>query len=251
MISLEIADCIATITLCRPPVNAINEEWLDQMNAAIDTIAASPAVSVVIVASNERTFCAGADLRLMASRFDTDEGRDQMIAFVRRIQQTYVRLENLGAVSIAMINGAAMGGGFELALACDLRVISETAKVGLPEAKLGLLPGAGGTQRMTLKCGDDVARRLILGAEIVDGKLARDLRIAHWCVPSTEIAAFTQDLAERVATSSSAALAECKQCIAAAGHTDEDGYERELTGTRTLLETEQTQKRVRDFLGAS
>lgn len=250
MISLDISDQIATITLNRPPVNAINEDWLDRMNDAIATIEASPDVSVVIVASSGKAFCAGADLRLMADRFDTENGRDQMIPFVRRIQETYERLEKLDAVSIAMINGAAMGGGLELALACDLRVISDSAKVGLPEARLGLLPGAGGTQRMTLKCGDAVARRLILGAEIVDGALARELGVAHWCVPGDELAAFTQYLAKRVSASSGAALAECKQCIAAAGTAGEDGYERELTGTRTLLETDQTQARVKAFLDA-
>ncbi|MCP3969726.1 MAG: enoyl-CoA hydratase/isomerase family protein [Rhodobacteraceae bacterium] len=250
MISLSVTDHIATITLHRPPVNAINEEWLDRMNAAIDEIAASSQVSVVLIGSGERVFCAGADLSLMSRRFDTTEGRDLMIAFVRRMQQTYERLENLGAVSIARIEGAAMGGGLELALACDLRVICETARVGLPEARLGLLPGAGGTQRMTRKCGDDVARRLILGAEIVDGRMARELRIAQWCVAASEIADFTRELAERVGTSTGAALAECKHCIAAVDSQGEDGFERELAGTRALLETEQTRLRVREFLNS-
>ena len=248
MISLSIAGNVATVTLCRQPVNAINEEWLNQLSAAIDRIEATVEISVVRINSSARAFCAGADLALMSSRFETAEGRDLMISFVRRLQQVYARIENLNAVSIAEIAGAAMGGGFELALACDLRVIAETAKVGLPEAKLGLLPGAGGTQRMTRKCGDNVARRLILGAETVDGVLARELGIAHWCVPAGEIGDFTSKLAKRVSASTGAALAECKRCIEAAGDEAQDGYALELTGTLALLETEQTQTRVRRFL---
>ncbi len=248
MITLSIDDCIATITLCRKPVNAINEEWLVKLNSALDSVENDPGISVVKICSSERVFCAGADLQLMSSRFETAEGRDLMIAFVRRIQGAYTRIENLNAVSIAEIAGAALGGGLELALACDLRVISEPAKVGLPEAKLGLLPGAGGTQRLTRKCGDDVARRLILGAELIDGSKAQELRVANWCVPASEIEGFTADLARRVSSSTNAALAECKRCIAAAGVESEDGFALELSGTLALLANQQTQDNVRRFL---
>ncbi len=198
MISLDIDGFIATITLCRPPVNAINEEWLDSLNSALDKIQDSGAVSVVWIRSSERVFCAGADLNLMSSRFATKDGQELMISFVRRIQQVYARLENMGAVSVAEINGAAMGGGLELALACDLRVIADTARIGLPEAGLGLLPGAGGTQRMTRRCGDDVARRLILGGEIIDGKMARELRIAHWNIPDSDMENFARELVNNI-----------------------------------------------------
>ncbi len=248
MISLSINGFIATITLCRPPVNAINEEWLDCLDSAVDEIQDNTAVSVVWIRSSERAFCAGADLALMSSRFDTKDGQDLMISFVRRIQQVYARLENMSAVSVAEISGAAMGGGLELALACDLRVIANTARIGLPEAGLGLLPGAGGTQRMTRQCGDDVARRLILGGEIIDGKTARELRVAHWSVREAETEIFTKDLVDKISRLSGQALAECKRCIGAAHNEPEDGFEYELAGTRRLFANEDTQLRVRRFL---
>ncbi len=248
MISLAINGFIATITLCRPPVNAINEEWLDSLDSALDEIKDSTAVSVVLIRSSERVFCAGADLNLMSSRFNTKDGQELMISFVRRIQQVYARLEKLNAVSVAEINGAAMGGGLELALACDLRVIAHTARIGLPEAGLGLLPGAGGTQRLTKRCGDDVARRLILGGEIIDGKTAGELRVAQWSIPDRDIENFTRDIVDKISKLSGPALAECKRCIGAAHSESEDGFEYEITGTRTLLANEETQQRVRRFL---
>ncbi len=248
MISFMVSGPVATITLDRPPVNAINEEWLDRFGAALDQTEARDDLSVLIIRSAQKVFCAGADLALMRSRFETVKGRNQMIAMVRRIQALYARIERSNLVSIAEIGGAAMGGGLELALACDLRVISKTAKVGLPEAALGLLPGAGGTQRMTARCGDDTARRLILGAEVVDGKTAQQLRVAQWCVSAAEIADFTTALSERVSAASPQALGQCKRCIGAVTASGVDGFEVEIDGTRALLESAETQRRVHKFL---
>ena len=90
---------------------------------------------------------------------------------------------------LAEIGGAAMGGGFELALACDLRIAANEAKVGLPEVRLGLIPGAGGTQRLTRLCGPALANRLILGAEVLDGATAAALGVVHWSAPRAELAA--------------------------------------------------------------
>ena len=248
MISLALDDHHAIVTLCRPPVNAINEEWLTALDEAISQIESHSEIGVVWIRSSERLFSAGADLGLMRDRFSTEAGRDLMISFVRRIQRVYARLEALGAVSIAEINGAAMGGGLELALACDLRVIAEEAKVGLPEARLGLLPGAGGTQRLTRRCGDPVARRLILGAEIIDGLTAAELGLADWSVPGTGIESFTRSLVERIANLPTHALAACKTCIDSAHESSDRGFERELAGTLNLLASEKTQYLVSRFL---
>src|SRR3989304_1269364 len=133
-ISLAIEGAVAIATLCRPPVNAINEEWVARLGAVLDEVEAARQVSVLWIRSNQRAFSAGADLALMRSRFGSDEGRRKMVDFTRELQAVYARLEGLGKVSIAEIGGAAMGGGFELALACDLRAVADTAKVGLPRA---------------------------------------------------------------------------------------------------------------------
>ncbi len=169
MISLSIEGAIAKATLNRPPVNAINEEWVARLDEVLDEVERHEEVGVLWIRSSEKVFCAGADLALMRSIFDSPEGRERMIALTRRMQDVFARLEALPKATLAEIGGAAMGGGFELALACDLRIVSDSARVGLPEARLGLLPAAGGTQRMTRLCGESVARRLILGAELVNG----------------------------------------------------------------------------------
>ncbi|MDP2619642.1 MAG: enoyl-CoA hydratase/isomerase family protein [Hyphomicrobiales bacterium] len=248
VISLETRDGYAVATLSRPPVNAINEEWLDRLSEIVDEVDADAKVHVLVIRSDQASFCGGADLKLMRERFATEEGRADMIAFVRRIQEVYRRLEAMPAVSIAEVCGPALGGGLELALSCDFRIIADEAKVGLPEVRLGLLPGAGGTQRLTRVCGVATAKRLILGGEIVDGKEAERIGLAHWAVPAAEIAAFTDKQARSLAGLSGPALGYCKHCIEAAVHMSPDGFERELTGTNALFADPETQKRVRAFL---
>jgi enoyl-CoA hydratase len=248
MISLDVQGGIAMATLCRAPVNAINEEWLAALNGMLDEVERNADVKVLWIRSSERVFCAGADLALMRERFASDAGRREMVAMAGRMQNVYARVEKLAKVSIAELGGAALGGGFELALACDLRTIADTAKVGLPEARLGLLPGAGGTQRMTLRCGDSVARRLILGAELVSGKDAVGLGLAHWVVPAAELEAYTRDIARRVAAMPAAALAACKRCIDAALDPGSDGFEVELAETAMLYASGETQGLVKQFL---
>ena len=248
MIQLDIAGAVATATLARPPVNAIDDDWIARLHEVIQQAEHDTSVAVLLIRSSERAFSAGADLELMRSRFDTALGRAKMIAFVREMQRAYARLEESRLVSIAEIGGAAMGGGLELALACDLRIASASAKLGLPEARLGLLPGAGGTQRLTLLCGEPVAKRLILGAEVVDGSEAARLGIVQWAVAKEELTAKAYELAQRIAALPAASLAACKRCIHAAGKPDQDGYGMELAATEELLASAETQNLVRSFL---
>lgn len=248
MIELRIENAIAVATLARPPVNAVNDMWLARLEEIIDRIESDTAITVLWIRSALNVFGAGADLAVMRMAFASDEGREQMVALVHRMQRTFARLEGLRAVSIAEISGAALGGGFELALACDLRVAADTAKLGLPEASLGLLPAAGGTQRLTRLCGESIARRLILGAEVVPGTEAVALGLAHWAVQSAESEAFTRALAERIAAFPSEALLASKRCICAALDPRVDGFALELAETRSLYANSETQRRVRRFL---
>ena len=248
MISLAIDGAIAVATLCRAPVNAINDEWLTRLDQVLSEIEQTPDVAVLWLRSSEKVFCAGADLEFMRARFLTEEGRERMIAFTRRLQEVYARLERIGVVSVAEIGGAALGGGFELALACDLRFVADSARIGLPEARLGLLPAAGGTQRMTRLCGEAISRRLILGAEIVAGADAVALGLAQWVAPAKELQESTRALVERIAKLPKQALAACKECIGVAASGSDQGYEVELAGSKMLLGTADTQERVRRFL---
>ena len=154
-------------------------------------------------------------------------------------------------VTLAEIGGAAMGGGLELALSCDLRIAANEAKVGLPEARLGLIPGAGGTQRLTRLCGPALSSRLILGAEVLDGATAAALGVVHWAVPRADLPERAAEIAKRIAGLPAAALAASKACIAAAGQPGRGGYTDELEFTRQLLNNAETRQRVQAFLAGS
>jgi enoyl-CoA hydratase/carnithine racemase len=253
MLETDIANGVATLTLTRPPVNAISEAWVRGFEAALDRLAALGNWTVLHLRSNQKVFCAGADLKEVRERIEAPDGPDRMYAYVAGIQRLYARIEKLPQVTIAEIGGAAMGGGLELALACDLRIAAIEAKLGLPEARLGLIPGAGGTQRLTRLCGRPVAQRLILGAEVVDGAAACALGVVHWAVPRAELAQRAAALARRIADLPPAALAASKSCISAAGEPGRGGYSAELEATRVLLTNPETRHRVEAFLagGAS
>lgn len=251
MITLNIEGPIAVAALCRAPVNAINDEWVDRFGQVLDEVERTESVSVLWIRSEQRVFCAGADLALMHSVLDSADGRDRMIDLTRRMQQVFARLESLPKVTLAEIGGPAMGGGFELALACDLRIVADSARIGLPEAGLGLLPAAGGTQRMTRICGDAIARRLILGAELVLGSEAVGLGLAQWVAPAITLEETARATVLRISAISSKAIAECKRCINAALDGSADGFETELAGSAALLALPETRARVARFLKKS
>ncbi|HUI95222.1 MAG TPA: enoyl-CoA hydratase/isomerase family protein [Xanthobacteraceae bacterium] len=252
MLETSVADGVATVTLARPPVNAISEAWVHAFEAVLDDLAGRGHWRVLHLRSSQKVFCAGADLKEVRDRIEARDGPDRMYAYVAGIQRLYARIERLPQVTVAEIGGAAMGGGLELALACDLRVAALEAKLGLPEARLGLIPGAGGTQRLTRLCGRPVAHRLILGAEVIDGAAARDLGVVQWAMPRAELGQRAAELVRRVAELPAGALAASKACIVAAGEPGSGGYTRELEATRLLLSDPETRRRVEAFLaGAS
>ncbi|GAB3777330.1 enoyl-CoA hydratase/isomerase family protein [Ramlibacter monticola] len=247
-ITLAIEGTIAIATLDRPPVNAIDDAWVARLDAILDEVEADARVHVLWIRSATRTFCAGADLALMRERFATEDGRARMVDLTRAMQKVFARIEHSPRVSLVEVGGAALGGGLELALACDVRIVADTAKLGLPEASLGLLPGAGGTQRLTRLCGDAMARRMIFTADVVDGRRAATLGLAQECVPAAELEAAARALAERIAAVPTAALAACKRCITAAVEGKEDGYAAEVEGTAMLYAQGESQALVRRFL---
>ena len=244
-------DAVTTLTLSRPPVNAISEEWVRAFDAKLDQLANGPRYTVLHIRSDQKVFCAGADLKEVRARMDASDGADRMYAYVASIQRLYARIERLPQVTLAEIGGAAMGGGLELALVCDLRVAATEAKLGLPEARLGLIPGAGGTQRLARLCGPALAARLILGAEILDGATADSLGLVHWTAPRVELPQRAAEIAHRIADLPAAALAASKKCIAAAVPRDRGGYTDELEFTRQLLNDTETRLRVDAFLAGA
>jgi enoyl-CoA hydratase/carnithine racemase len=248
LVSIEQAGHVLVATLSRRPVNAIDDRLIAELDAIVDRAIDDDAVSVLHLRSDQRAFSAGADLALVQACFASAQGPDAMTGMVRDMQRLYQRLEGAPFVTLAEIATTALGGGLELALACDLRVAACGARLGLPEAGLGLLPGAGGTQRLTRLCGPGVAKRLILGAEVIDGDEAARLGVVQWAVPLAELAAFARDLALRLGEVPKAALAANKRCIAAAGTSGRDGYAEEIRETRALYDHPETRRRVSGFL---
>ena len=184
----------------------------------------------------------------MRSRMETADARARFVEFVREMQRVFARLEQLPQVTLAEIGTNALGGGLELALCCDLRIAAQEARIGLPETGLGLLPGAGGTQRLVRVAGDATARRLILGAEVINGTQAAALGIVHWAVQANDLAERARSIARKIASMPAQALAEAKRCISATVAREAPGYEMELQATARLLAQEETQRRVREFL---
>jgi len=243
-----VSDEVAVIVMSAPPVNALSQAWLDGLGAQLDRLAARTDWKILHLRSDQKAFCAGADLKEMRARFEAPDGPDRTYAYVAAIQRLYARIEALPQVTLAEIAGAALGGGLELALVCDLRIAALEAKLGLPEVSLGLIPGAGGTQRLPRLLGRGHAGRLILGAEVVDGAVAHALGLVQWTCPRAEIADRAAAIARRIASLPAAALLAAKACIAAASEPGRGGFTDELEATRGLQTDAETRARVERFL---
>ncbi len=191
------SDNIATITLNRPEVlNSLNAEMFDDLERTFTQLAADPNIrAILLTGSGDRAFAAGADIRSLAAT-DATSG----LAVSQRGQQVFSLIEACGKPTIAAINGVALGGGCELALACSLRIASETARLGLPEVKLGLIPGYGGTQRLTRLIGRGQALRMMLTAAIVPAAEALTLGLVEEVVPAANLLTRALELATNIST---------------------------------------------------
>ena len=248
MFRVEMKEATVSVIMDHQPVNAINDAWLDGINQVLDSYEQRDNIRVLRFRSALKVFCAGAEIDMLVERLSTRGGVSKMIAEVRRMQALYARIEQSPLVSIAEINGAALGGGFELSLACDFRVAADTAKVGLPEAKLGLVAAAGGTQRLTKLFGSALARRLLLGTEVLDGAAAARLGLVHWAYPTDELAARTDELARRLEGVPKVALRVNKQCIFGAQERQADEAEVEILGTTACYQDPESMERLKRFL---
>jgi enoyl-CoA hydratase len=242
---------VARLTLDRPPVNAIGEAWLREFHHCLDELGTRDDWRLLHIRSAQKAFCAGADLAEMRARLASPQGVDSMVDVAAGMQKLFARIETLPQVTLAEIAGAALGGGLELALACDLRIAANEAKLGLPEVRLGLVPGAGGTQRLTRLAGRATALRLILTGETLDGAAAQSLGLVHWALPRATLAAHAAEIAARTAASPRDALAACKICIAAAQDPARDGYAEELAQSRRLYASEASRALVGAFLAGA
>jgi enoyl-CoA hydratase len=239
---------VTRVTLSRSPLNALNPELVAQFDAAVAHVRSRASAMVVHIRSDQRVFCAGGDLEFMRSLMTSGTPGPDMRRFVGKLQVALQTLASLPAISVCEINGAALGGGLEIALACDMRIASDRAKLGLPEIGLGLLPAAGGTQRLPRLVGPTNARRIILRSLVLEAEEARAIGLVDEVFPAETCAKDTRELIDRLLAQSRSALAAAKHCMALAHPSNTSGYELELDEIERLIGDAETRQRVEKFL---
>lgn len=202
------ADGIATVKFNRPPVNALNTAFVLELERAFDWLAKQADVLVVVCTGEGKAFIAGADIAEM-SGFNALQARE----FAQNGHRMLAKVANIEKPVIAAINGFALGGGCEFALACDIRLMADTAKIGQPEVNLGLIPGFGGTQRLARLVGPAFAKGLIFTGEQIDAELALRIGLVNRVVPAAELMSATMEVAQKIAAKGPAAVRLAKTCI--------------------------------------
>ena len=254
-IYIEEEGTIATITIDRPKkLNALNKATIEELHQAFKELDEDGEIKVIIITgSGEKAFVAGADISEFA-HFSVDQG-GQLAAKGQELLFDFV--QDLSTPVIAAVNGFALGGGLELAMACHFRVASANAKMGLPEVSLGVIPGYGGTQRLPQLVGKGIAMEMIMTAGMLDAQRALHHGLVNYVVPQEELLALCRKLAQKITNNSTVAIAQAIKAINAGYKPKEDGYAVEINafghcfGTGDFKEgtTAFLEKRKADFPG--
>ena len=244
LVKVEIDDAVATLRLDRPPINALSGALQADLADAAARVAADATARAVVLYGGAKVFAAGADIKEMA-----DTSYVRMSADSARLQASLSAVARIGKPVIAAITGYALGGGLELALCADFRVLGASARVGQPEILLGLIPGAGGTQRLPRLIGPAKAKDLIFSGRFVGADEALAIGLADHVVPDGEVYQAARELAARYAAGPPIALAAAKHAIDAGLGTDLDtGLEIERLGFAGLFATEDARTGMHSFL---
>ena len=246
MIGFDLRSGVATVTLDRAPVNALDQAMVERLSASVAEVEATPDVKVVVVRSARHVFCAGADITMLAGFLAEPDGARLLTQYAARLQSVLARLAALPVATIAEVNGAATGGGLELALACDVRLAATSARLGLTEANIGLVPGAGGTQRLAAVAGRSRALLTLLGGELMPVSAALAAGVVDEVHELEELEARTNTLAATIAGRSRDVVVELKRCVQDAGTAR--GFHTELEATERLASLDGTQALMKKFL---
>jgi enoyl-CoA hydratase len=242
-VRLEVADAVATVTLDRPPVNAVNLEVIEDFLAAVTSLGADAGIRAVVLTGVGRRFCAGADIAMMR---DVSRANHEQ---VRRWIDVQAGLEALSQPVIAAINGYAFGGGAELALACDFRWMSDAAAIGFPEIELGIFPGAGGTQRLTRLLGPARALDVMVSGRRLMAPEALDLGLVQRVLPADALAASAHAFARELATKPTRAIGLLKRCVYGGwGRPLDEGLELERRAVFEVIATRDAAEGLDAFL---
>jgi enoyl-CoA hydratase/carnithine racemase len=243
--AIERRDGVAVLTFTREDrMNALDHDTFRDLGAAFDVLDADSETQIVVLTGRGKAFVAGADIKGYIDITVLD-----YVEFQRLGRSVYDRIESFPKPVIAAVNGYALGGGFELVLVCDLVVAAESAQLGLPEAKLGLLPGGGGTQRLPRLVGRNKAKELLMTADFITAAQAKELGIVNRVVPDGDLMTETLALAERIMRRAPLAVRMAKQLV-------NDGLQASLataitmeTGmTATLYDTADAQEGIAAFV---
>jgi enoyl-CoA hydratase len=208
-ILLDRKEGIGYLTLNRPKVfNAISDQMIREMKRAVEELHQDPSVGVVIVTGAGRAFQSGADIQELSRMSPL-----QILQWNQGVVENMEALERMRQPVIAAINGYALGGGLELALACTIRVAAASAKMGLPEVKIGILPGAGGTQRLPRLIGKGLAAEIILTGEMIDAQEAYRIGLVNRVVPDDQVMAAAEGMARKILENAPVAVALAKDAI--------------------------------------
>jgi enoyl-CoA hydratase len=245
-ILIEKQDHIAVITINRPTkLNALNKETIQELHDAFSTLHQEQTVKAIIITGcGEKAFVAGADISEFAN-FSEKEGQE-LAAQGQALLFDFV--QNLSTPVIAAVNGFALGGGLELAMACHFRIASTNAKMGLPEVTLGVIPGYGGTQRLTQLIGKGRAMELIMTAGMIDAETAKNYGLVNHVVAQEELLEFAKGIAAKIANNSSVAIAKAIQAINANFEDGTNGYTIEIQNFGACFGTEDFKEGTTAFL---
>jgi enoyl-CoA hydratase/carnithine racemase len=244
LVTVETDSAIATIRLNRPPMNALSAAVQADLVAAAAQVASDQAIRAVVLYGGPKLFAAGADIKEMSAA-----SYAQMLPDSARLQDALTAVARIGKPVIAAVTGYALGGGLELALCADFRILGESAKVGQPEILLGLIPGAGGTQRLPRLIGPARAKDLIFSGRFVGAPEALAIGLADKVVPDDEVYSAACALAASYAAGPAIALAAAKQAIDRGLDTDlATGLELERLSFTGLFATQDAGAGMRSFL---
>jgi len=244
LVTVETDSAIATIRLNRPPMNALSAAVQADLAAAAAQVAGDQAIRAVVLYGGQKLFAAGADIKEMSAA-----SYAQMLPDSARLQDALTAVAQIGKPVIAAVTGYALGGGLELALCADFRILGESAKVGQPEILLGLIPGAGGTQRLPRLIGPARAKDLIFSGRFVAAPEALAIGLADKVVPDDEVYPAACALAASYAAGPAIALAAAKQAIDRGLETDlATGLELERLSFAGLFATQDAGAGMRSFL---
>ena len=208
-LSCTVEHGVATLVLNHPPVNALTLSILAQLEAAFDGLGKDDRVKVIVLTGAGRIFVAGADINVIAAIASSNEGKELAL----RGQAALNKIEACEKPVIAAINGTCLGGGLELALCCHIRLAAEGARLGQPEINLGIIPGFGGTQRLTRLLGSSKALELILTGDVISASEAKALGLVSQVIPSDDLQRQTLGLARRIASKAQLAVRAAIQAV--------------------------------------